>query len=226
MSPKSFLLDEPLHDYLLAHTTGIDDVARGLMAETAALGGVAQMQIAPEQGAFLTLLTAAVGARRVVEVGTFTGFSALCIARALPPEGHLLCLDVSEEWTAIARRYWQAAGVDGRIELRLGPAADTLRSLPAEPAVDLAFIDADKQGYLTYYEQLLPRIRPGGLILVDNTLWSGKVAWGSSTDESTDDETVRLIRAFNDHVAADGRVQSTILPVADGLTMIRKPVVG
>ncbi len=217
MSPKSFLLDEKLHGYLLAHTSGIDDVARELIQETAALGDVAGMQIAPEQGAFLGLLTGAVGARRVVEVGTFTGFSALCMARAMPPDGMLLCLDVSAEWTAIARRYWQAAGVTARIELRLAPAADTLRALPAEPPFDLAFVDADKQGYLTYYEELLPRIRPGGLILVDNTLWSGRVV-----DESTGDDTVKIIRAFNDHVTADSRVESTILPIADGLTMIRK----
>lgn len=176
------------------------------------------MQIAPEQGAFLSLLTAGVGARRVVEVGTFTGFSALCIARALPADGRLLCLDVSAEWTAIAQRYWQAAGVTDRIELVLAPAAETLRALPAEPSFDLAFIDADKDGYLTYYEELLPRIRPGGLILVDNTLWSGKVV-----DESSDDDTVKIIRAFNDHVAADSRVESTILPISDGITMIRKP---
>ncbi|MCW2633117.1 MAG: putative O-methyltransferase [Pseudonocardia sp.] len=218
MSPKSFLLDEQLHAYLLAHTTGIDDVARQLIEETAGLGGIAEMQIAPEQGAFLSILTAAVGARRVVEVGTFTGFSALCIARALPPDGRLLCLDVSAEWTAIAQRYWQAAGVTDKIELVLAPAADTLHALPDEPSFDFAFIDADKQGYLTYYEEVLPRVRPGGLILVDNTLWSGKVV-----DEAADDDTVKLIRAFNDHVAADARVESTILPISDGLTMIRKP---
>jgi len=218
VSPKSFLLDEQLHAYLIAHTTGIDDIAHQLMEETAALGGISGMQIAPEQGAFLSLLTAGVGARRVVEVGTFTGFSALCIARALPADGRLLCLDVSAEWSAIAQRYWQAAGVTDRIELVLAPAAETLRALPAEPSFDLAFIDADKQGYLTYYEELLPRIRPGGLILVDNTLWSGKVV-----DESSDDDTVRIIRAFNDHVAADSRVESTILPISDGITMIRKP---
>lgn len=218
MSPKSFLLNEQLHAYLLAHTTGIDDVARQLIDETAGLGGIANMQIAPEQGAFLSLLTAGVGARRVLEVGTFTGFSALCIARALPPDGRLLCLDVSAEWTAIAQRYWQAAGVTDKIELVLAPAAETLAALPAEPSFDLAFIDADKPGYLTYYEEVLPRVRPGGVILVDNTLWNGSVV-----DESSDEDTVKIIRAFNDHVATDSRVESTILPISDGLTMIRKP---
>jgi caffeoyl-CoA O-methyltransferase len=218
VSPKSFLLDEKLHDYLIAHTNGIDEPLRALIEETSALGdGVAEMQIAPEQGAFLTLLTAAIGAQRAIEVGTFTGYSAICIARGLPESGRLLCLDVNAEWTAIARRYWQAAGVAERIELHLAPAAETLRALPAEPDFDLAFIDADKEGYATYFEELLSRIRPGGVILVDNVLWSGEVV-----KESASDETVKIIRAFNDQVAADPRVDSTILPIADGLTFARK----
>lgn len=216
MSPKSFLLDDRLHGYLVAHTSGIDDIARALIDETAALGDIARMQISLEQGAFLRLLTAAVGAREIVEVGTFTGFSALCLARALPPGGHLLCLDVSAEWTAIGRRHWQAAGVADRIELRLGPASDTLRALPADTRFDLAFVDADKEGYLDYYTELVPRIRSGGVVLVDNVLWSGAVAG------ETDDATTELIRRFNDHVAADPRVESTILPIADGLTFARK----
>ncbi len=218
MSPKSFLLDEKLHDYLIAHTTGVDEPLQALAEETAALGdGLAQMQIAPEQGAFLTLLTAAIGAQRAIEVGTFTGYSAICIARGLPESGRLLCLDVNAEWTAIARRYWQAAGVADRIELHLAPAAETLSALPSEPDFDLAFIDADKQGYSAYYEEVLTRLRPGGVILVDNVLWSGEVV-----DESAGDETTTLIRAFNDQVAADPRVDSTILPIADGLTFARK----
>jgi caffeoyl-CoA O-methyltransferase len=222
VSPKSFLLDEKLHDYLIAHTTDIDEPLQALIEETAALGqGIAEMQIAPEQGAFLTLLTAALGAQRVIEVGTFTGYSAICIARGMPESGRLLCLDVNAEWTAIARRYWQAAGVAERIELHLAPAAETLRALPAEPDFDLAFIDADKEGYATYFEELVPRLRPGGVILVDNVLWSGKVVNGS-TDPSADDETTKIIRSFNDQVAADPRVDSTILPIADGLTFGRK----
>lgn len=175
------------------------------------------MQIAPEQGTFLTLLTAAIGAQRAIEVGTFTGYSAICIARGLPESGRLLCLDVNAEWTAVARRYWQAAGVADRIELHLAPAAETLSALPAEPDFDLAFVDADKEGYTTYYEELVPRLRPGGVILVDNVLWSGEVV-----DESVGDQTTKLIRAFNDLVAADDRVESTILPIADGLTFARK----
>ena len=134
------------------------------------------MQVAPEQGAFLTLLTRLVGARRAIEVGTFTGYSSLCIARGLPAGGELLCCDVSEEWTAVARRFWEKAGVADKIELRIAPAAETLRALPAREDWDLAFIDADKPGYPVYYEEILRRLRPGGLILADNVLWMGRVA--------------------------------------------------
>lgn len=218
MSPRSFLLDDRLHAYLTAHSPAPDEIGAALIAETAALeGGVAGMQIAPEQGAFMALLTAAVGARSIVEVGTFTGYSALCLARALPPDGHLLCLDVSEEWTSIGRRYWRAADVADRIELRIGPALDALRALPSTERFDIAFVDADKQNYAAYYTELLPRVRRNGLILVDNVLWSGRVA-----DPDRDDADTVAIRAFNDLVTADDRVDSTILTVADGLTMIRK----
>lgn len=175
------------------------------------------MQIAPEQGTFLTLLTASLGARRAVEVGTFTGYSSVCIARGLAPDGHLLCCDVSEAWTSVARRYWARAGLADRIELRLGPAADTLASLPEEPVVDLAFLDADKPGYHTYYELLLPRVRPGGLLLADNVLQHGGVL-----DPDDHAENTEAIRAFNDHVAADDRVDVVMLPLADGLTVARK----
>lgn len=157
-----------------------------------------------------------VGARRAVEVGTFTGFSALAIARALPSDGHLLCCDVSEEWTAIGRRAWARAGVDDRIELRIAPALDTLAGLPDEPIIDLVFIDADKPGYVDYWEALLPRMRPGGLVLVDNTLWSGRVVDGADHDDTTS-----VIRAFNDHVTADPRVELVVLPICDGLTLCR-----
>ena len=214
MSPKSFLLSPQLHDYIVAHSSPVDDVLRDLIAETQALGGVSGMQVAPEQGEFMTILAKAIGARRAVEVGTFTGYSAICIARGLGEGGSLLCCDVSEEWTSIARRAWQRAGVADRITLRIAPALETLRSLPATPDVDLAFIDADKGGYRAYAEELIPRLRPGGLLLVDNVLWGGSVidpdAKGGDTDH---------IRAFNDWLVADPRVECVLLPVADGLTV-------
>ena len=215
MSPKSFLLTEPLHDYLMANGTRPDAVQQRLIDETAALGGISGMQIAPEQGVFLSMLCQVAGVRRAVEVGTFTGYSALCIARALPADGSLLCCDVNEEWTAIGRRYWDEAGVGARITLELGPAIDTLRALPAGEAFDLAFIDADKPGYARYFEELVPRMRPGALVLVDNVLWSGRVI--EPDDDSTD--TVAL-RAFNDQVVADPRVESVMLAVGDGLSVI------
>jgi caffeoyl-CoA O-methyltransferase len=214
---KFIVLDEPLYDYLVGHRSPDDQVLEELRAETARLGEEARMQIAPDQGTFLSLLVAATGARRAVEVGTFTGYSAISIARGLGPEGRLLCCDVSEEWTGIARRYWARAGLEDRIELRLGPAADTLRALPPEPVFDFAFIDADKPGYRTYYEEILRRLRPGGLLAADNVLWSGKVVHGADEDDST-----RALRAFNDHVAGDPRVQSVMLALADGLTIARK----
>jgi caffeoyl-CoA O-methyltransferase len=217
MSPKNFLLDDRLHAYLMAHSAPLDAVAQGLIDDTAALGGVSGMQISPDQGAFMALLTGALGARNAVEIGTFTGYSALCVARALPPDGRLLCLDINEEWTAIGRRAWAAAGVAGKIELTIGPALDSLRALPEAEQFDLAFVDADKAGYPGYYAELLPRLRPNGVILVDNVLWSGAVA-----DPDRDDEQTTAIRAFNDLVAADDRVESTILTVGDGLTMVRK----
>lgn len=217
MSPKSFLLTDALADYLVNHSRPIDDVLRDLAEETAALGGIAQMQISPEQGALLTLLTHLVGARSAVEVGTFTGYSSICIARGLPADGQLLCCDVSDEWTSIARRYWKRAGLENTIELRLGPAAETLEALPPEPTIDICFLDADKTGYLTYYEALVPRLRPGGVLLADNVLRNGTVV-----DETVDDEATRAVRAFNDRVTADERMESVILPVADGLTLARK----
>ena len=216
-TPKSFFLTKPVHDYLVAHAPPLDDVQRDLIAETEALGGISMMQIAPEQGAFMTLLTRLIGARHAIEVGTFTGYSSLSIARGLPDDGTLFCCDVNEEWTAIARKYWERAGVDDKIELRLAPAIETLRSLPAGERFDLAFIDADKPNYPHYYEEVLARLRPNGVILVDNTLWAGAVADAKATDDNT-----KAIRAFNDMVAADDRVESTILTVGDGLTLIRR----
>jgi caffeoyl-CoA O-methyltransferase len=215
-APKTIGLDPALHEYLLAHSSALDDVQTALIAATAELGGVARMQIAPEQGAFMTALTSLLGVRFAVEVGTFTGYSGLAIARGLGPGGRLLCCDVSEEWTAVAREHWRRARVDDRIELRIAPALDTLRALPAERHVDLAFIDADKTNYARYYDELLPRLSPNGVILVDNVLWSGRVIDASDTS----DDTV-AIRAFNDMVVADPRVTCTMLPISDGLTLIR-----
>jgi caffeoyl-CoA O-methyltransferase len=215
--PKSFFLSAQAQEYLVAHGTPPDDVQRDLIEETRALGGVAGMQVAPEQGAFMTVLTRLVGARRAVEVGVFTGYSSLCIARGLPDDGRLLSLDVSEEWTAIGRRYWERAGVASKIDLQLGPASDTLRALPAEEMFDLAFIDADKPNYPVYYEEVLRRLRPNGVILVDNVLWSGRVF-----EPDADDENTKAIKAFNDTVASDQRVDVVMLPLADGLTIARK----
>src|SRR4029079_3295338 len=175
VAPKSFLLTAERADSRVRHGSPPDGVQLALIEETRALGPVAGMQIAPEQGAFLTLLTRLVGARFTVEVGTFTGYSSLCIARGMPADGRLLCCDVSEEWTTIARRAWASAGVADRIELRLAPGADTLRALPKEHTIDLAFIDADKPSYPVYYEEILARLRPNGVLLVDNVLWDGRV---------------------------------------------------
>jgi caffeoyl-CoA O-methyltransferase len=216
-TPKSFHLSPEIHDYLVRHGTPPDEIQRALIEETKRLGGIAIMQIAPEQGAFMTLLAKLIGARRAVEVGTFTGYSALCLARGLADGGHLLCCDISEEWTRIGLPYWEKAGVAHKIELRLGPAAETLRALPADPVVDLAFIDADKGGYPVYYEEILARLRPGGLILVDNVLFVGTVV-----DPSVTNESVVAIRAFNDQVAQDERVDCVMIAVGDGLTLLRK----
>ena len=215
--PKSFLLSSELSEYLVGHGTPPDEVQEKLIEETAALGAVSGMQIAPEQGAFMTMLTRLVGARHAVEVGTFTGYSALCIARGLEPGGRLLCCDVSEEWTAIGRAHWEQAGVADRIDLVIAPGVDTLRALPAEPTIDLAFIDADKPNYPNYFEELVSRLRPNGLLLVDNVLWGGRVVDGDSTEENT-----VAIRAFNDLVAADERVEVVMLPISDGLSLVRK----
>lgn len=215
--PKFTRLDDVLYDYLVAHRTPDDDVVRELREETARLGDRAVMQIAPDQATLLQILVSAIGARRAVEVGTFTGYSALAIARGLAPGGRLLCFDVSEEWTAIARRYWQKAGVADRIELRLGPAAPALRTLPEEPPLDFAFIDADKPGYPVYWDEIVRRLRPGGLVAVDNVLWEGEVV-----DPGRQGAEVVAIRRFNEQVLADERVESVMLAVADGLTLARK----
>ncbi len=219
MTPRSFLLTPELAGYVRASSEAPDDVAADLLAETAAMAdrgeAPATFQIAPEQGAFMQLLTRALGVRLAIEIGTFTGFSALCIARGLPEDGRLLCLDRSEEWTAVARRYWKRAGLADRIELRVGDALPALRALPAVATFDLAFVDADKTGYPAYVEELYDRIRPDGLVLLDNTLWSGRVL-----APETDDD--RALVELNAALATDPRWETVLLPLADGLTALRK----
>jgi caffeoyl-CoA O-methyltransferase len=216
VSYKPLPLTPELHAYLLDHSTPPDEVTAELIAETrASLPGNATMQVGPEQAAFMRMLTSVMGVRRAVEVGTFTGLSALSIARGLADGGRLTCFDISEQFTDVARRYWKRAGVDDRIELRIGPAAERLKELPDEPHLDLAFIDADKEGYPAYWNELVPRIRRGGLILVDNTLWSGRVVHPQSASD-------QAIADFNDMAVADKRVELVILPISDGLTMARK----
>jgi caffeoyl-CoA O-methyltransferase len=216
---RSFFVTEELQNYLIASASPADSVLTDLQEETAALGGISQMQIAPEQGAFLTILAGAMGAREVVEVGTFTGYSSICLARGLASGGHVRCFDVSEEWTSIARRYWERAGVADQISLTIGPAAHSLAQLPLEPVIDLAFIDADKTGYPEYVELLLPRLRTGGLLLLDNTLRNGGVL---PSQRDLNDEGTRVIVALNEALAADPRVETVLLPLADGLTIARK----
>jgi caffeoyl-CoA O-methyltransferase len=219
MTPRSFLLTPELGDYVQASSEPPDDVVTDLLAETAALAARGEAsptyQIAPEQGTFMQLLTRALGARRAIEIGTFTGYSALCVARGLPEDGSLLCLDTSEEWTAVARRYWARAGLADRIELRLGDAHESLRALPPEPTFDLAFVDADKTGYPDYVDQLYPRMTPNGVVLLDNTLRSGRVL-----DPQTDDD--RALVELNAALATDPRWETVLLPLSDGLTMLRR----
>ncbi|WP_433531461.1 O-methyltransferase [Micromonospora sp. CA-263727] len=213
MTLKSIPLTDDLHTYLVSHGAPPDAVVRDLAEETlAVLPEHASMQVAPEQAAFLSFLTRLLGARHAVEVGTFTGLSSLAIARGLADGGRLTCFDISEEYTSIARRYWARAGVDDRIELRIGPAGDRLRELPNERYLDFAFIDADKTGYPVYWAEVVPRMRPGGVIAVDNVLRHGRVIAPQSADD-------RAIVAFNDDVLADVRVDAVMLPIADGLTL-------
>lgn len=216
MTAKTLSMTDELHAYLVAHGSQPDPLLAELITETwASLPDRAHMQIAPEQARFLTVLTRLLGVRHAVEVGTFTGLSSLSVARGLPDDGRLICCDVSAEFTDVARRYWARAGLADRIELRLGPAAQTLRAMPEEPHIDLAFIDADKTGYPAYWTELVPRMRPGGVLLVDNVLRHGRVL----DPRDPDDEA--MIR-FNDQVLADERVESVMLPLADGVTMARR----
>ncbi|HEY4375789.1 MAG TPA: O-methyltransferase [Acidimicrobiales bacterium] len=217
------MLDENTAAYVVAHSEPADEVYEWLVPLTQATG-MGQMQIGPDQGAFLTMLARLAGtanglegAANVVEVGTFTGTSAMYLARGLAPGGRLLCCDVSEEWTAIARQAWDRAGVADRIELKIAPAIETLRALPPDATIDLAFVDADKVSYPDYYEELVPRLRPGGLLVADNTLRSGDIV-----DPTVTDDGAVALRAYNDRAAADDRVHTVLLAVADGLTISQK----
>ncbi len=219
MSPRTLDLTDPLYDYLLTVSLRDRPVLKRLREETAALPE-ANMQIAPEQGQFMALLVELIAARRTIEVGTFTGYSALCVALALPPGGTIIACDVSEDFTSIARRYWQEAGVAQKIDLRLAPALETLDALIAGDEAgrfDFAFIDADKENYGAYYERCLTLLRPGGLIAVDNVLWGGSVINPDKTDSDTE-----AIRALNLQILADDRVSPSLVPIGDGLMLARK----
>ncbi|HEY9602915.1 MAG TPA: class I SAM-dependent methyltransferase [Allocoleopsis sp.] len=219
MSKKTLDLDDRLYDYLLSVSLREPDILQQLREETAHYPE-ARMQIAPEQGQFMALLVQLLGAKKTLEVGVFTGYSSLCVALALPPNGKLIACDVSEEYTAIARRYWEAAGVTDKIELRLAPALDTLDELLATDhaeTFDFAFIDADKRNYEGYYERSLQLVRSGGLIAIDNVLWSGRVA-----DPQEQEARTNIIRAFNEKLYQDERVTLSLVPIADGLTLALK----
>ena len=215
---RNAVVDADLSAYVRDLAARPTDVQLALIEATSeATGSAAVMQIGIDQGAFMSILTSLLRPKFALEIGTFTGYSALAIASALPDGGRLLCCDVSEEWTAIARTHWDMAGVSDRIDLRIAPAIETLGSLPADQAIDLAFIDADKTGYLAYYKEILPRLSPTGVILVDNTLWSGQVL-----DAQADDASTLALREFNKYVAGDQRCESVILTIGDGVTMIRR----
>jgi predicted O-methyltransferase YrrM len=214
---KYIPMTEPLYNYLVAHGHNGDPILAELAKETEGLGPISMMQIAPEQGTLMSLLISAIGATSAVEIGTFTGYSALCVARALGPNGRLLCCDISDEWTSIARRYWAKAGVADRIDLRLAPALETLNALPADRTFDFAFIDADKVSYRGYYEALLPKMRTNGLIVFDNVLWMGRVL-----DTPAESDDTRALQQLNDHIAGDKRVEAVMISVSDGLTIVRK----
>jgi caffeoyl-CoA O-methyltransferase len=210
--------EDTVSDYLLSHSTAQDDVLARLAEETRhTFSDSAGMQISSDEGALLTMLVRLTGATNAIEVGTFTGYSSICIARGLAEGGRLLACDVSGEWTQMAQRYWAEAGVADRIELKLAPAADTLAALPEEPTIDFAFVDADKEGYPTYYDQLVRRLRPGGLVLLDNVLYGGRIF-----DDTDDNERTVGIRAVNEIVAADDRVDAVMLPIRDGVTVARR----
>lgn len=219
MSRKTLELDDRLYAYLLDHSLREPPLLAELREETGRMAQ-AQMQIAPEQGQFMDLLLRLIGARKTLEIGVFTGYSTLVTALALPGDGRVVACDTSEEWTAIARRYWKRAGVADRVDLRLGPALDTLDGLlqaGEQAQYDFAFVDADKENYGGYYERCLQLVRPGGLIAFDNTLWSGRVA-----DPAGEDADTRAIRHLNHKLHLDERIDLSLLPIADGLTLARR----
>lgn len=216
---RSFV-DDTIYQYALAHSTPLDDVQQALRERTRAeAGGFAGMQIGPDQVSFMSILTAVLQPQFVVEVGTFTGTSSLAVAGALSEGARMLCCDVSEEWTAIAREHWERAGVADRIDLVIAPAAETLAAIPADQQIDLAFIDADKTNYRVYYDIIVPKLAPQGLLLIDNTIWSGRVADEPSDDDGAD--TVAL-RELNDFIVSDPRVEVAQLTIGDGVTMVRR----
>jgi predicted O-methyltransferase YrrM len=219
MANKTLALTDALHAYLVEHSVREPDILRRLRAETAR-DSLSKMQISPEQGQFMQLLVRLVNARNCLEIGVFTGYSSLAVAAALPPDGRLIACDVSEQWTAIARRYWREAGVEDKIDLRIAPALSTLEQLLTEGkagSIDFAFIDADKVNYLGYYERALALVRTGGLIAVDNTLWGGQVI-----DKTAQSEDTRAIRRFNERLMADQRIHLSMLPIGDGLSLALK----
>jgi predicted O-methyltransferase YrrM len=216
MRSKYLQLTPELYEYMLAHGARQDELLAEVERETEALGGIAKMQIGPDEGALLALLARTVGVRFAVEVGTFTGYSAICVGRALPDDGRLLCCEISEDWAATAQANIERAGLDQKVEIRVAPAIDTLRSLTGDPPVDFAFVDADKTGYAGYYEELLRLMRPGALMVLDNVLLGGRVL-----DPSVDD-SARAMAALNERIASDERVDCVMLGVADGITIVRK----
>jgi predicted O-methyltransferase YrrM len=219
LSTRTIGLDDRLYDYLLSVSLRDSELLARLRAETAR-DALARMQVSPEQGQFLGLLIELIGARTTLEVGVFTGYSSLCVALSLPDDGRIVACDVSERWTRVGRRYWKEAGVEHKIDLRVAPALETLESLIAEGragSFDFAFIDADKENYTGYYERCLTLVRPGGLIAVDNTLWSGAVA-----DAADEGDNTLAIRALNEHIHLDERVTMSLLPIGDGLTLAVK----
>ncbi|MEU7066140.1 O-methyltransferase [Streptomyces sp. NPDC046161] len=214
---NSTKITDELYQYVLDHNPPLDAVQQGLVTTTyEKFPESAGMQSAHEQGPLLAFLVRLTGARRIVEIGTFTGFSTLSMAQALPADGALIACDISEEWTAYGRRAWEEAGVADRIDLRIAPALDTLRAMPGEPHIDMAYVDADKENQIAYWEELVPRMRPGGLIVSDNTLFHGRVLDEGATGAAG------AMRAFNDHVLADERMESVLLAISDGLTLSRK----
>jgi predicted O-methyltransferase YrrM len=221
MTSHSIGLSDTVQDYLIANSVRETPLQRQLRDETAsALGGAASMQIAPEQGQFMALMARLIGARLTLEIGTFTGYSALAVAQALPSDGRLVACDINADWTAIGRRYWAEAGVADRIDLRLGPAIETLAALRTSADAgkfDLAFIDADKTNYGRYFEDCLALLRPGGLIMIDNVLWGGSVA-----DTSNSDADTAAIRQLNAALHTDQRIDLSLVPIGDGLTLARK----